>query len=171
MRIMRRLFFSSAFAYAILILICTGSNACAQDLGGARVGTANFVRRMYNVQPFSGVKVLQSETGNEFIISVVELKNDPGKSETTQNQIAAVKGKAYVSQYLNSSHISTEVVMITSEERSADSVVQKTAFIETIQESSSGFVNGLELLIKFVNERGDKMVYVFCREIQRRNKT
>jgi len=153
--------------YGSMLLFFLGNNLMAQDFGGIKVGMANFVRRMYNSQPFSGVKVLQSETGGEFIIAVVELKKDAGKSETVQNQVAAVKGKAYVSQYLNSSHISSEVVIITSEGRSTDSTAQKSEFVEILKESSSGFVNGLELLIKFVSERADKLVYVFAKEIRK----
>jgi hypothetical protein len=133
----------------------------SQDFGGDKVGIGNFARRMYNVQPFNGVKLLQTQDGQDYMISVVELKKDPSKSESIQSRIASVKAKAYASQYINGSNISTDVYVITTEEKTKDSVIAKTTLQEILKESSMGFVDGMELLTKFDSSDNIHLVYVY----------
>jgi hypothetical protein len=137
-----------------------------QDFGGDKVGIGNFVRRMYNTQPFNGVKILQTQEGIDYMVSVVELKKDPSKSESILSRIASVKAKAYASQYINGSNISTDVYVITTEEKAKDSVITKTTMQEVFKESSIGFVDGMELLTKFEALRDTVLVYVYFRIIK-----
>jgi hypothetical protein len=138
----------------------------SQDFGGDKVGIGNFVRRMYNTQPFNGVKILQTQEGIDYMVSVVELKKDPSKSESILSRIASVKAKAYASQYINGSNISTDVYVITTEEKAKDSVITKTTMQEVFKESSIGFVDGMELLTKFEALRDTVLVYVYFRIIK-----
>ena len=139
----------------------------AQDFGGDKVGIANFARRMYNTHPFNGVKLLQTQDGQDYMISVVELKKDPAKSESIQSRIASIKAKAYASQYVNGSNVSTEVVIVTTEQKAKDSVITKTQMQEILKESSMGFAEGMELLIIFDSNDGKQTVYVYYREIKK----
>ena len=141
----------------------------AQDFGGSKVGITNFARRMYNVQAFNGVKMLQTEDGQDYMISVVELKKDPAKSESIQSRIASVKAKAYASQYINGSNVSSEVVIVTSEEKTKDSVITKTEIQETLKESSIGFTEGMELLTNFESNDGKQVVYIYYKEIKKKS--
>ena len=151
----------------ILFLLALITKSYGQEFGGDKVGIANFVKRMYNAQPFNGVKILQNQDGQNYIISVVQLKEDPSKSEIIQNRIASVKAKAYASQYMNGSIVSTDVIIVTREERAKDSIISKIEMQEILRESSNGFVDGMELLNKFQSNEGKQMVYIYYREIKK----
>jgi hypothetical protein len=157
MRIINLLFFLSFIA-----------KSYGQDFGGDKVGLGNFVHRIYNAKPFNGVKLFQTQDGQDYMISVVELKNDPGKTEAVQSRIASVKAKAYVSQYLNGSNISTDVIVITMEEKTKDSVISRTEMQEILRESSYGFVDGVEMLTKFESNSGKELIYIYYREIKKK---
>lgn len=157
-----------AFLIFFCVFITLGySNIYAQDLGGKNVGIGNFVRRMYNTQPFDGIKVLQTQEGLDYMISVVELKKDPSRPINIESRIASVKSKSYASQYLNGSQVSSEVIIVSTETKSKDSTIKKTDLQEIIKESSTGFVDGMELLINFESNDGKQMVYVYYREIKK----
>ena len=132
----------------------------AQDLGGSKVGVANFVRRMYNSQPFDGVKVLQTQDGQDYMISVVQLKKDASRPANIESRIASVKSKSYASQYVNGSQVSSEVIIITTESKGKDSVIKNIDMQEILKETSMGFAEGMELLINFDSNDGKQVVYV-----------
>lgn len=159
MKIYFTLFFISVLAF---------SSLQAQDFGGSKVGISNFARRMYNAQAFNGVKMLQTEDGQDYMISVVELKKDPAKPENIMSRIASVKAKAYVSQYINGSNVSSEVVIVTTEEKTKDSVITKTEMQESLKESSTGFADGMELLTNFDSNDGKQAVYIYYREVKKK---
>jgi hypothetical protein len=140
----------------------------AQDFGGSKVGISNFVRRMYNAQAFNGIKILQTEDGQDYMISVVELKKDPAKTENIMSRIASVKAKSYASQYINGSNVSSEVVIVTTEEKTKDSVITKTEMQESLKESSTGFADGMELLTNFDSNDGKQAVYIYYREVKKK---
>ena len=150
------------------ILILFISSIKAQDFGGSKVGISNFARRMYNAQAFNGVKLLQTEDGGDYMISVVELKKDPVKSESIMSRIASVKAKAYASQYINGSNVSSQVVIVTTEEKTKDSIITKTEMQESLKESSTGFADGMELLTNFDSNDGKQAVYIYYREVKKK---
>jgi hypothetical protein len=78
--------------YFAVIIILHFNIALAQDFGGDKIGIANFARRMYNVQPFNGVKLLQTQDGQDYMISVVELKKDLSKS-------GSIISRTYINNY------------------------------------------------------------------------
>ena len=157
------------FKYLIIlfsIIIFNNSTTQAQDFQGEKVGIGNFIRRMYNAQPFDGVKVLQTQDGKDYIISVVQLKKDPSRPANIESRIASVKAKGYASQYVNGSNVSSEVIIVSSEAKTKDSVIKKTDMQEILKESSMGFVEGLESLINFESNDGNLSVYVFYRALK-----
>ena len=151
-------------AIALFITI----NETAQDNGGEKVGIGNFVRRMYNAQSFDGVKVLQTQDGLDYMVSVVALKKDPTRAANVESRIASVKAKAFASQYVNGSNVSSEVIIVTTEQKTKDSTITKTEMRELLKESSMGFAEGMELLINFESNDGKQVVYVYYREIKKK---
>ncbi len=151
----------------LLYFTCT-TIIFGQDFGGEKVGLSNFIKRFYNASPFNGVKLFQSEDGKDYLVSIVELKTDPAKSENVQSRIASVKAKAYASQYLNGSNVSTDVIIITSSHKMKDSVVYRTEMQEILKESSVGFVDGMEMLTKFESNSGREIVYIYFRDIKKK---
>jgi hypothetical protein len=72
----------------LLITILIGSlSIYAQDNGGCKVSVGNFVRRMYNAQPFDGVKILQTQDGLNYMVSVVALKKDPNRASSIESRL------------------------------------------------------------------------------------
>ncbi len=138
----------------------------AQDFGGEKVGISNFVKRIYEMQNFEGIKILQSQEGIHYMISVVTLQKDSTKSEAILNRIASIKAKMYASQYVNGSSVSSEVTVITNQEKMKDSTILKINMIESIKESSTGFAEGMELLTNFESYNGRKIVYIYYRKIK-----
>ena len=149
----------------LIFFLITGLSA--QDFGGSKVGLANFARRMFNAQAFDGIKILQTEEGIPYMISVVSIKKDPSRSESVQSRIASVKSKAFASQYVNGSYISSEVIIVSKEEKSKDIVITKTELQETLKETSMGFAEGMELLINFESNDGKQVVYIYYKEIKK----
>lgn len=157
-------------AYLTFVLFFIASLAQAQDLAGNKVGIGNFVRRMYNLQAFDGVKILQTQDGLDYMVSVVALLKDPNRSESIQSRVASIKAKAYASQFVNGSDLSSQVTIITTQEKTRDSVITKTEMQEILRESSVGFAEGMEMLINFETNDGKQVVYVYYREIKNRDR-
>lgn len=154
--------------HLIILLLFLTSTTYAQDMGGKKVGIGNFIRRMYNAQPFEGVKILQTQDGFDYMVSVVVLKNDSSKSESIKSRIASIKAKAFVSQYLNGSNISNEVIVVTTEQRNKDSTITKSELKETLKETSIGFIEGgLELLINFESNDSKKVIFIYYKIIKK----
>jgi hypothetical protein len=153
---------------ALNFVTCLSGFLHAQDFGSDKVGLGNFIKRMYNASPFNGVKQFQTEDGKDFFVSVVELKNDPAMSESVQSRIASVKAKVYASQYLNGSSVSTDVIVVTTNQKTKDSVIIKTEMQEILKENSAGFVDGMEMLTKFESNSGKDIVYIYYRPIQKK---
>jgi hypothetical protein len=143
-------------------LIIYPNSLHSQDLIGERAIVGNFIRRMYNSHPFNGVKLLESDDFSKYLISVVDLKKDAQKSENIQSRIASIKAKGYASQFLNGSNVATEITIISTEERSKDSIKTRVETKETLKETSIGFIENLEFLMKFQNQLGDIDVFVYC---------
>ena len=155
-------------AILVITTLLSFLGANSQDFGGSKVGISNFARRMYNAQAFNGVKMLQTEDGQDYMISVVELKKDPAKTESIMSRIASVKAKAFASQYINGSNVSSEVIIVTTEEKTKDSVITKTEMQESLKESSIGFADGMELLTNFDSNDGKQAVYIYYREVKKK---
>jgi hypothetical protein len=139
----------------------------AQDFGSEKVDISNYVRRMYYSHPFNGIKILQTQDGVDYMISVVELKKETSKLESIQSRIASIKAKGYASQYMNGSNVSTEVLVVAIEEKVKDSVIIKTSMNEIMKESSIGFVDGIELLTKFESADANFLIYVFYKNLKK----
>lgn len=156
------------FLFVLIILSTSLINELkSQDFGGEKVDISNYVRRIYNSQPFNGVKLLQTQDGLDYMVSVVELKKDPSKSEGILSRIATIKAKSYASQFINGSNVSTDVIVVSTEERKKDSVITKTTIHEVLKETSTGFVDGIELLTKFDSSDSNFSVYVFYKSLKK----
>ena len=153
--------------FNVSLFLLLSFNSIAQSFDSDKVSLGNFIRRMYNSESFSGVKILQTEEGVKFMISVVEQKKDSTKSDMILNRISSLKAKSYASQYINGSNISTDVYIITSEERTKDSVIANTTMHEVFKESSYGFVDEMVLLTKFESNDSKHLIFVYYKEFKK----
>lgn len=137
----------------------------SQGFNEDKTSLSNFIKRMYNKTQFEGVKVIDDYNHNYFI-SLVVLEKAKYSSSSTMNRVAQVKARQQANTFFNGSTISSDFVIRTTE--SKDSIKSHTTIetIESIKESSLGFVEGLELLINFDTEEGKRMVFIFFREMK-----
>jgi hypothetical protein len=147
-------------SFLLLFSIPTYSQGFNED----KTSLTNFIKRMYNTAPFEGVKVIEDYDHNYFI-SIVSLEKAKYTSTSTMNRVAQIKAQQQANTFFNGSTISSDIVIKTTEVK--DSIKSNTTveMIESLKESSLGFVEGMELLINFDTEEGRRMVFIYYREI------
>jgi hypothetical protein len=138
-----------------------------QSYDDKKKNLANFISRMFNSQPFEGVKIIE-DFGDEYLISALTLDKAKFKDLTTMNRVAQVKSQSQASTFLNGAEITMEFVITTTdkkiEEKQIDSI---TETIEKINQNSTGFCQGLELLTNFENTDGSKMNYIYIGKLNK----
>lgn len=117
---------------------------------------SDFVKAAYKKQPFNGAKIIAAPKCNYFV-SVIALDIHKYTSESLMDRVALIKAKQQANTLFNGSTISSDVIIKTDETSSI------TTSTEIIKEQSMGFVEGLEMLLKY-NENENK-VYIFYREL------
>ena len=104
----------------------------AQSYNSDKVAFTNFLVRMYNNEPFEGVRVVD-DYDNAYLISVLALDKAKYKTESVLNRVASVKAMAQASRYFNGSNITQDMIIRTSEKSDGSS---DTEIIENIRENS-----------------------------------
>lgn len=143
--------------------------ASAQSLNGDKVALSNFVKRMYNANPFEASKIIDDADGKYFI-TVLSLEKAKYSSTSTMNRVAQVKAQSQANTFFNGSTVSSEMIIKTSETKSQDNNKSTIEAIETIKENALGFVNSLELLVNFEIEEGKRVLFIFYKEMTLNNK-
>lgn len=148
-----------------LLVFLTSTNC--QSYNQEKVALTNFIIRMYKAAPFTGVKVFL-DYENKYLISLIKLSPGNYKSENDMNRVAEVKAKALVNQFINGSYITAESIITTTETTSRKNSAAVQDVMETITESSMGYVNALEHIATFTDENEpDKKVFIYLRELEK----
>jgi hypothetical protein len=80
--------------------------------------------------------------------------------------VAQVKGQSQANIFFNGSTISSDWVIKTTENKTADKpTTSAVETIESIKENAMGFVKSMELLTNFDNTDGKRMVFIFYKEM------
>lgn len=153
--------------FCTLLLIGTLTSAYCQSYNQEKVALTNFIIRMYKNEPFTGVKVFL-DYENKYLISLVKLSPGNYSSENDMTRVAEVKAKAQVNQFINGSYITAESIITTTETTSRKNSAAVQDVMETITESSMGYVNALEHISTFTDEKEpDKKVFIYLRELEK----
>lgn len=147
--------------YSIIVPICVYSQGYNDEI----TTIANFAKRMYNAAPFEGVKVIKDYDHN-FFISLLSLEKTKYTNLSVMNRVAQVKSRQQASTFFNGSIVTSDLVIKTTEVKESQNSNSTVEMIESIKESSFGFVEGMELLINFDTDEGKRMVFIFYREIK-----
>jgi hypothetical protein len=132
----------------------------AQDFASIQSNLSNYAKRVYFIEKFNGVKIIETDNDKYLIIAVMlEKKNN---SQQTLNTIANIKAKAYLSSFQNGSYILTETIVVASNN---DSLLKHPVSAEILKEYSSGFVKGLSILTNFEDVDPKNVVYIFYTKI------
>lgn len=143
-----------------LLFLVLAFSLHAQSYNSDKVAFTNFLVRMYNNEPFEGVRVVD-DYDNAYLISVLALDKAKYKTESVLNRVASVKAMAQASRYFNGSNITQDMIIRTSEKSDGSS---DTEIIENIRENSIGYVKALEQLTNFTREDG-MQVFIFIKQL------
>ncbi len=118
---------------------------------------AQYVTNLYNKSPFVGVKIVEGKDVS-YLISL-SVQTVSGNINTT-NRIAQVKARRNAMQFLNGSNITSEQIMRTEETVTNNSVSYYETYIDKINENSTGFLAGMQLLTTFTSNNGKDYIYI-----------
>jgi len=153
--------------FTFLFILTISFNSKAQSYNDDKTSMTNFIKRMYNSTPFEGVKVIEGYDENYFI-SVISLEKAKYTSQSIMMRVAQVKAQSQANTFFNGSTISLDFIVKTTEEKQKDSSTTETTIetIESIRENSIGFVKAMELLTNFDIEDGNRMVFIYYKELE-----
>ena len=152
---------------AFSIALLSASNMDAQSFNEDKTNFANFMKRMYNASAYEGVKIVD-DYDHQYLVSLLSLEKAKYPNPSQMNRVAQMKAQSQASTFLNGSTISLDTVIKTSER--TDSTNQKSSIVETVEtikENAMGFSQGLELLTTFDNSDGQRMVFIYMRELKK----
>lgn len=148
---------------AALFVVASGiQTSHAQGFNGDKIAFIKFVSRMYDNNPFEGVKIVE-DYDDAYLLSVVALSAKNYPSESTMTRVAEVKSRAQASRYLNGADITTDMIVTTREDGKGN---VSTEMIEKIHEASFGYVGALELLTIINTE--DNIIYIYSTKLKTR---
>lgn len=140
-------------------------NLSAQSFNEDKTAFSNFIERMYRYKPFEGVKIVE-DYSQAYLISALSLPANKYPNESIMMRVASVKARSQANTFLNGSEITMDMILTTEEKTNADGVKESTtAMIESIKENSVGFVRAIELLTSFEIDQGDRVLFVYIKEL------
>ena len=161
-------YFSEMKKHLLLTSVMLLLNVCilrAQSFNEDKTAFSNFLKRMYVSSPFEGVKIVD-DYEHHYLISVVSLEKAKYTNESIMNRIAQVKAQSQANTFLNGASISMDMVITTTEIKDSSAVMKTmVTSVEQIKQNSTGFSQGLELLINFNDLDEKRKVFMYSREI------
>lgn len=142
-----------------MVMATSVESVCAQGFNGDKVAFTRFVTRMYDNNPFEGVKVVE-DYDDIYLISVVSLSPSNYPSESTMTRVAEVKARAQASRYINGADISLDMVVTTKDNGKGNVSIE---LVEKIHERSIGYVGAMELLTIIPKESNNVYIYATTR--------
>ena len=136
----------------------------AQSYNTDKVALSNYLIRLFEQQPFEGVKVVDGYY-NQYLISVVVFPiSDASKEESDYmtDRIAEIEARSQATRFFNGSKITETDIIDLSDEK--DKKMRKRV-IKVVNEKSIGFIKALELLSK--TRIDEQVVYFYSTEITR----
>ena len=149
----------------IAFMIILSVNLSAPSFNEDKTAFSNFIERMYRYKPFEGVKIVE-DYSQAYLVSALSLPANKYPNESIMMRVASVKAQSQASTFLNGSEITMDMVLTTEERTNADGVKESTtAMLESIKENSVGFVRAMELLTSFEIDNGDRVLFVYIKEM------
>lgn len=140
--------------FILFVTLLIAFSCFSQSINNDKISLTNFFKRMYNAAPFEGVKVIY-DYDHKYFITVLSLEKGKYPNESMMNRVAQVKGQSQANIFFNGSIISSDLVIKTLENKTADKpTTSAVETIESIKENAMGFVKSMELLINFDNTDG-----------------
>jgi len=150
-----------------LIIFSGAQSIMGQGYNEEKTSLANFIKRMYNNTPFEGVKVIE-DYDHSYFVSLVSLEKAKYSNSSIMSRVAQVKARQQANTFFNGSSITSDLIVKTTETKDSANTSTVVEMIDSIKESSLGFIEGMELLINFDNGDGTRMVFIYYKEMQKK---
>lgn len=158
------------YIYLLAILKLSFFNLYSQSYNSEKIALTNFITRVYNSQPWSGVKIFL-DYENKYLISLVELNPANYKFENEMVRVAEIKSRSQVNQFLNGSYITSETIVPTTDSVSKKNSSSVEDVKEVIKETSIGYVSTMELISTFISETdSNKKVFIYLKLLEKLKK-
>ena len=148
----------------LLFTIVISITSKAQSFNEDKTAFSNFLKRMYASKPFEGVKIVD-DYNHQYLVSVISLDKAKYTNPSIMDRVAQVKAQSQANTFLNGANISMEMIIKTTEQSTKGVSNTLVETIESINQNSSGFTQGLELLTNFENSDSKRMVFIYIREL------
>jgi len=150
----------------LFIVLIQSTITLGQSFNEDKTAFSNFLKRMYSLTPFEGVKIID-DYDHQYLVSVISLEKGRYSNEATINRVAQVKAQSQANTFLNGASISMDMIITTKEFKdSANNLKTIIESVEQIKQKSMGFSQGLELLTNFDNSDELRMVFIYAREMK-----
>lgn len=128
----------------------------AQSFNDETTSLSNYIKRLYEAQPFEGVKIIE-DYDNAYMISVVTVDKSKYPNDALAFRVAGAKSMSQMNDYLNGVEISSKDIirMNANSDGSKDSSV-----ISEIRVNGFGYVKAMELLLNF--QKPDNPSIIVC---------
>lgn len=145
----------------LMALSFLSNNASAQSFNSENKELASFLTRMYNNEPFEGVRVV-TDYDNTYLLSVITLDASKYPNQSVLNRVAGVKAMSEASRYFNGSNITSDMIISTTEKSNGKNDI---TIIENIRENSNGYVKQLQQLSNFQDGNG-RQVFLYYKKLE-----
>ncbi|MBR3441625.1 MAG: hypothetical protein IKH00_08205 [Bacteroidales bacterium] len=144
-----------------MALTLLSNNASAQSFNSENKELASFLTRMYNNEPFEGVRVV-TDYDNTYLLSVITLDASKYPNQSVLNRVAGVKAMSEASRYFSGSNITSDMIISTTEKSNGENDI---TIIENIRENSNGYVKQLQQLSNFQDGNG-RQVFLYYKKLE-----
>ena len=132
-----------------------------QGYNQEKIALTHFLVRMYQAEPFEGVKVV-SDYDDDYLLSVVLV--NASSNTVAMNRIAQVKSQRQVSQFIGGLvRMDSETIIRTTENTESSKTLEEVTDI--IKEQSIGFTKAMEVLTT-IDLPDNQKCYMFYRKLQ-----
>lgn len=145
----------------LMALTLLSNNASAQSFNSENKELASFLTRMYNNEPFEGVRVV-TDYDNTYLLSVITLDASKYPNQSVLNRVAGVKAMSEASRFFNGSNITSDMIISTTEKSNGENDI---TIIENIRENSNGYVKQLQQLSNFQDGNG-RQVFLYYKKLE-----
>ena len=142
---------------SLVAAMIIAATTIAQEYNTELYDLGQYVQRVYQEEPFDGVRIVEN-VDCCYLVSVVSEK--PSDNEYATNRKAEVKALSQANTFLNGTRITQNTVLYTKQNSKGYSYEEIEDFIESY---SMGYVQTMQIASTFKYRQ--KKVYVFCKKM------
>lgn len=142
---------------SLVAAMIIAATSFAQEYNTELYDLGQYVQRVYQEEPFDGVRIVEN-VDCCYLVSVVS--ETPSDNEYATNRKAEVKALSQANTFLNGTRITQNTVLYTKQNSKGYSYEEIEDFIESY---SMGYVQTMQIASTFKYRK--KKVYVYCKKM------